>query len=162
MYLYTFPVIVTVFFFVSSSLFGQNWKLDLEQTNEILKHIQKDHRVHWKNLETQTDFNLLRNKINKGSKSEVLKRFNEIEQTNGLKNFHQVDFNQDGKLDLIYDPEYPTQDFVLIYLNTSKGYKLLYDRGGMLVDFKPSQKFVTFFYKNSFLLLSSIWFFRNS
>ncbi|WP_061247434.1 hypothetical protein [Leptospira noguchii] len=147
MYFYIFPIIATIFFFVSISLFGENWKLDLEQTSEILKHIQKDHRVHWKNLETQIDFNLLKNKINKGSKSEVLKTFNEIEQTNRLKNFHQVDFNQDGKLDLIYDPEYPTQDFVLIYLNTSKGYKLLYDRGGMIVDFKRSQKFVTFFIK---------------
>ncbi|WP_061245443.1 hypothetical protein [Leptospira interrogans] len=147
MHLYIFPIIATIFFFVSSSLFGENLKLDLEQTNEILKHIQKDHRIGWENLETQIDFNLLKDKINKGSKSEVLKIFNEIKQTNRLKNLHQVDFNQDGKLDLIYDPENPTQDFVLIFLNTSKGYKLLYNRGGMIVDFKRSQKFVTFYIK---------------
>ncbi|EMO87308.1 hypothetical protein LEP1GSC024_4444 [Leptospira noguchii str. 2001034031] len=31
MYFYIFQIIATVFFFVSSSLFGENWKLDLEQ-----------------------------------------------------------------------------------------------------------------------------------
>ncbi|AJR13008.1 hypothetical protein LIL_10406 [Leptospira interrogans serovar Linhai str. 56609] len=50
-------------------------------------------------------------------------------------------------MDLIYDPEYPTKDSVLIFLNTSKGYELLYNRGGMIVDFKRSQKFVTFYIK---------------
>ncbi|EMN49352.1 hypothetical protein LEP1GSC088_3645 [Leptospira interrogans str. L1207] len=60
MHLYIFPIIATIFFFVSSSLFGENLKID---------------------------FNLLKYKINKGSKSEVLKIFNEIKQTNRLKIF---------------------------------------------------------------------------
>ncbi|EMY78332.1 hypothetical protein LEP1GSC060_0646 [Leptospira weilii serovar Ranarum str. ICFT] len=54
-------------------------KLDRNQTNEILKHVLKDHKVSWQNIETKIDFNLLKNKIEKGLESKVFEKvFGEI------------------------------------------------------------------------------------
>ncbi|EMJ91896.1 hypothetical protein [Leptospira alstonii] len=53
--------IITLFILFSSSSFGESLKLDSDLTNEILKHVRKDHKVSWQNIEAKIDFKLLKN-----------------------------------------------------------------------------------------------------